>query len=120
MPCNHIWKPVSEAKNNSNSNRNGNSNGKYNLNININSNINGNGNGNVNGEKLATATILATTIETEMMALPTVVMDTQDIVVIQQMPLGLHTSGHTERPEITSTLVEHANTLRLVKNEIPH
>ena len=46
-------------------------------------------------------------------------MDEQDTIVIPQIPLGLHTDGHTERKETTCTLVMYATTLQLVKKWLP-
>ena len=52
--------------------------------------------------------------ETEIIMLPIIVVDTQDNIVIPQIPLCLHTYGDMERPATTCTLVEHDASLLLV------
>ena len=53
-------------------------------------------------------------IETAMKMLLAVFIDAQDISVIPQIPLGLHTAGNMARPAMTCTIVVYAATLPLV------
>ena len=125
--CNHRWKNVIISTNiNSSVNVNGkgncnrNANGKFNYNDNTNDNrnhnSNGNGNGNVNrnhngnGRGYGNRNIN----ENDNRG----IHGKQDSVGIPQIPLGLHTSGHMERPAITCTLVVYTYTLTLIPKEL--
>ena len=62
---------------------------------------------------------MAMETETKMITLTVVVVYEQDIVVIPQIQVGLHTAGHMSRHILTCTLVVYDNILTLVTKGLP-
>ena len=63
---------------------------------------------------LATATIFAMAIKTELTTVPVESVDSQDRIIIPQIPLILNSAGHMARLSINFTLVVYDANLTLV------